>query len=145
MDPKVDVTAAGGVLERRGVEGTEIAVVHRTRYQHVDGSPGDWVLPKGKVEAGESLEETALREVAEETGYRAQLVGPSFRLEHLVAGKPKAVCFIRMVALSRIGNLDVSEVSQVRWLQPVEAITCLTYSNERQLVAQIYALDGAVS
>ncbi len=75
MEPSVKVTAAGGVLERPGVEGPEIALVHRTRYEHVDGSSGDWVLPKGKIEEGESVEEAALREVAEETGTRLELSG----------------------------------------------------------------------
>ena len=91
MHTDVQVSAAGGLLERHGANGAEIAVVHRTRYQHVDGSSGDWVLPKGKAEEGESLEATALREVAEETGYQAEIVGPSFTIEYLVAGRPKAV------------------------------------------------------
>ena len=143
MEPSVKVTAAGGMLERRGVEGPEIALVHRTRYQHVDGSSGDWVLPKGTIEEGESLEAAALREVAEETGYAAQIVGPSFTVEYLVAGKPKAVCFIRMVTLAAVGNIDATEVDAVRWLSPAQAVSRLTYASERQLVAHIYALDGA--
>ncbi|HJO04570.1 MAG TPA: NUDIX domain-containing protein [Acidobacteriota bacterium] len=142
MEPETKVTAAGGILERRGTAGIEIAVVHRRRYQHVDGSAGDWVLPKGKVEAGESIEEAALREVAEETGYAAQIVGPSFRLEYLVAGQPKAVCFIRMAALAVIGEVDASEVDTVCWLPPAQTIARLTYANERQMVAQVYGLDG---
>ena len=36
---------------------------------------GFWTLPKGKPEAGESPEQTALREVLEETGYRAEIIG----------------------------------------------------------------------
>ena len=143
MEPSVKVTAAGGVLERPGVEGPEIALVHRTRYEHVDGSSGDWVLPKGKIEEGESVEEAALREVAEETGYAARIVGPSFTVEYLVAGRPKVVCFIRMIALAAVGNIDATEVDAVRWLPPAQAASRLTYADERQLVAQIYALDGA--
>ena len=44
----------------------EVAVVHRPRYD-------DWSLPKGKVDPGETEPVTAVREVAEETGYAAQL------------------------------------------------------------------------
>ena len=34
---------------------------------------GDWVLPKGKVEQGETLEQAALREVSEESGVKGQI------------------------------------------------------------------------
>ena len=43
-------------------------LVHRPKY-------GDWTFPKGKLAPGESFEEAALREVEEETGVRAELVG----------------------------------------------------------------------
>ncbi|MGZ5338110.1 MAG: NUDIX domain-containing protein, partial [Thermoleophilaceae bacterium] len=46
------VRAAGGVVARDGL----IALVHRPRYD-------DWTLPKGKLDAGESFEEAALREI----------------------------------------------------------------------------------
>ena len=49
-------TSAGGVI----VKGKEVLVLRKFR--------GDWVLPKGRIEAGETLEETALREVNEESG-----------------------------------------------------------------------------
>lgn len=144
IESGVEVSAAGGMLERRGVAGTELALVHRTRYQHVDGSTGDWVLPKGKIEEGESIEEAALREVAEETGHAARIIGPSFIIEYPVAGKPKAVCFIRMIAAGLVGELDTSEVDAVRWLSPAQAVARLTYPNERQLVARVYAVKSTV-
>src|SRR5215212_1239379 len=61
-----EVQAAGGVVWRRGDHGLEIAVVHRPRYD-------DWSLPKGKLDAGETFEQAALREVEEETGLRCRL------------------------------------------------------------------------
>ena len=61
------VRAAGGVVTRAGGRGgIEVLVVHRPRYD-------DWSLPKGKVEPGERDEDTARREVEEETGYRCTL------------------------------------------------------------------------
>ncbi|HEV2770779.1 MAG TPA: NUDIX domain-containing protein, partial [Solirubrobacteraceae bacterium] len=59
------VCAAGGVVVRDG----RLAVVHRPRYD-------DWSLPKGKLDAGESWEGCALREVEEETGLRCTLGEP---------------------------------------------------------------------
>ena len=56
--------AAGGIVVRDG----RVLVVHRPRYD-------DWSLPKGKLDAGESWESAAVREVEEETGLRCAL-GP---------------------------------------------------------------------
>ena len=67
-EPVPVVRAAGGVVRRRTKNGrNEYALVHRPRYD-------DWSLPKGKLEPGETDEETAEREVEEETGVRARLL-----------------------------------------------------------------------
>src|ERR1039457_1929422 len=56
-----EIRAAGCVLWRPGARGAEVALVHRS-------SCDDWSLPRGKREPGEHVLETAVREVAEETG-----------------------------------------------------------------------------
>ncbi len=134
----VHVLAAGGLVERQTPEGLRIAVVHRTRYEDRDGGTGDWVLPKGKVEPGETLEETALREVEEETGCTARLVGPSYPIEYSVGGEPKAVSFFRMEFIRDTGAHDTSEVDEVVWLAPTDALQRLTYDTERQVVRDAY-------
>src|SRR5260370_39933457 len=64
------VRAAGGVIRRNGSRGaTRVAIVHRPGYD-------DWAFPKGKVDRGETLEQTALREVEEETALRCRLGPP---------------------------------------------------------------------
>ncbi len=62
------ILAAGAVLWRpHDVTGTpEIAIIHRPRYD-------DWSLPKGKVDPGETEPVAAVREIEEETGFRAHL------------------------------------------------------------------------
>ena len=132
------VLAAGGLVERQTPEGLRIAVVHRTRYEDRDGQAGDWVLPKGKVEPGETLEETALREVEEETGCSARLSGPSYATEYSAGGVPKAVSFFRMEFMAEAGEHDASEVAEVVWLKPAEALERLTYETERQVVRDAY-------
>ena len=58
-----DVQAAGAVLWRTTDEGTELALVHRPKYD-------DWSFPKGKLQEGETFEQALVREIEEETGWR---------------------------------------------------------------------------
>ncbi len=141
----VPIFAAGGLLERTERDGrVRIVVVHRTRYHDRGGQPGDWVLPKGKQQPGETLEGAALREVAEETGVRGRIVGPSFPIEYDVRGVPKVVTFFRMAVgdadRATHTGVDASEVQSVVWLEPREAVERLTYASEREVVRQAYQL-----
>ena len=54
--------SAGGVVINKG----KVALLKKFR--------GDWVLPKGRIEAGETQEEAALREVKEEVGINAEII-----------------------------------------------------------------------
>jgi 8-oxo-dGTP pyrophosphatase MutT (NUDIX family) len=130
--------AAGGVLERRMAGSLRLAVVHRSRYSDHAGGDGDWVLPKGKAHKKEGLTETALREVEEETGSQARIVGPSFEIEYLVGADRKTVTFFKMECVSHGGSVDASEVREVVWLTPRQAIARLTYDSEREVLRQAY-------
>jgi 8-oxo-dGTP diphosphatase len=120
-------------------DGVRLAVVHRTRYADRSGKKGDWVLPKGKPHQGESLQETALREVHEETGCDARIVGPAFATEYLAHGVPKVVTFFRMERVSQSATFDAAEVKEVAWLTPRDALERLTYETERDVVRKAYA------
>src|SRR5699024_1895902 len=63
------VLAAGAVAWRRSGDHVELLMIHRPRYD-------DWTFPKGKVDRGERLPQTAVREVEEETGIRVRLGVP---------------------------------------------------------------------
>jgi len=73
------VLAAGALLWRPGPDGPQVALVHRPRYD-------DWSLPKGKAEKGETLPETAVREVFEETGHAITLGRPLPAQGYVVTG-----------------------------------------------------------
>jgi 8-oxo-dGTP diphosphatase len=118
------VRAAGGVVARDGL----IALVHRPRYD-------DWTLPKGKLDAGESFEEAALREIEEETGMRARLVRELPETHYEVRGRPKVVRYWLMEVESDPGFVANDEVDELRWLEPAQASALLTYERDRDVLA----------
>lgn len=122
------VRAAGGVIRRNGSRGPmRVAIVHRPGYD-------DWSFPKGKVDRGETLEETALREVEEETGLRCRLVAPlgcTAYADH--KGRDKVACYWLMDVVG--GRLRTgSEVDEVRWVTVDEAVDLLSYRRDRALL-----------
>ena len=118
------VRAAGGVVARDGL----IALVHRPRYD-------DWTLPKGKLDAGESFEEAALREIEEETGLRARLVRELPETHYEVRGRPKVVRYWLMEVVSDPGFVANDEVDELRWLEPAQASALLSYERDRDVLA----------
>ena len=118
------IQAAGGVVVRDG----RVLLVHRARH-------GDWSLPKGKLEPGESWEEAALREVEEETGVRARLGAYLGETHYEVDDGPKTV---RWWAMTTDGDAAPSnEVDAVRWATFDEASTLLTYPRDRDVVSRL--------
>jgi 8-oxo-dGTP diphosphatase len=124
------IQAAGGVVVR---EDGRVAVVHRQRYD-------DWSLPKGKLDAGETFEQAALREVEEETGLRTRLVRelPSTRYRDN-KDRPKLVRYWLMEIEDDPGFAPNDEVDELRWIAPAEAAGLLTYERDRELVADAVA------
>ena len=119
-----EIRAAGGVVVRDGL----VALVHRPRYD-------DWTLPKGKLDAGESFEEAALREIDEETGLRVRLVRELPASNYEVRGRPKVVRYWLMEVESDPGFVANDEVDELRWLERGEALRLLTYDRDRDVLA----------
>ena len=109
--------------------------------------PGLWALPKGQIGDGERPEETALREVAEETGAEARLVGKlgDVRYVYTWAGERifKIVSFYLFRYRSgRLGDIAPEqriEVDEARWLPLEEAPKLLAYKGEREMAAKALA------
>ena len=123
------VLAAGGLVVR--ADG-RIAVIHRPRYD-------DWSLPKGKLDAGESFETGALREVEEETGVRGRIVEELSPTQYIDRkGRDKIVRWYRMdLDGEPTAFAPNDEVDELRWLTPAEALGLLSYEHDRLLVESL--------
>ncbi len=130
-----DERSAGGVVFRlRDDGGFEVALI-RTHE-------GRWQLPKGWIEADEAPERTALREVREEAGVDAEVVGPLDTIKYTFTStyEPdpvrvrKQVQFFLMRYLSGSTDDHDDEVTEARWFEIVEAERVLAFKDEKRLV-----------
>jgi 8-oxo-dGTP pyrophosphatase MutT (NUDIX family) len=108
--------------------------------------PGLWALPKGRIDDGESSEETALREVAEETGAHGRSLGKLGDVKYVFTWPPKPAAGERIFKVvsfflvryegGRLGNLTEEfrhEVAEVKWLPLDEAPRLLAYGGEKDM------------
>ena len=135
-------TSAGGIVVRYQAGRPQLVIGSRRRER--DGRT--WTLPKGTPKRGESTEETALREVGEETGLEVRITGPLQDIEYWFvqsgARIHKTVHYFMMESVG--GDLDQHdhEFDQVRWIDFGEAAAILTFETERALVAHAADMLG---
>jgi 8-oxo-dGTP pyrophosphatase MutT (NUDIX family) len=133
-------TSAGGVVHRTLDGRVEIALVHRRR-------PPLWALPKGTPDAGETMEETALRETREETGLQVELEAPIRAISYVfVRGRTrfhKTVHFYLMRPVGGALSDHDHEFDEVAWLQAEEALELMTHATERAVVEEALDILGS--
>ena len=123
------IVAAGGVLWRAEADGSRrVAVISRSRYLN------ERSLPKGKLEKGESFDEAALREIEEETGCEARIVGFVGSVDYWVKKRPKVVVFFDMELVKETPFEPNDEVDALEWVDPHEALPTLSYELERDIL-----------
>jgi len=131
--------SAGGVVVRRLRGRWWVAAIRPAGKRE-----GTWALPKGQIEPGASGEETALREVAEETGLRGESLGKLGDVRYVFTWEGervfKVVSFFLVRATGgRIGDVPpehAHEVAEVRWLPLDEAPSLLAYKGEREMASK---------
>lgn len=141
--PIKDAVSAGGVVWRRETDGGLMVVVCGSRKQ------GLWVLPKGTPNRGEPLEQTALREVEEETGLAVELGEKVGQIEYwFVTGGYRWHKYVHHWLMAPVGG-DVArhdqEFEDVEWMPIDEAMILLRYDDERRILAQAAGLLGVAA
>jgi len=137
------VTSAGGVVLRTGEYGPEVLLCGRN-------ADGLWALPKGTPEPGETIEETALREVREETGVEVEVMANVGDIRYWFSRPKEGVRFLKTVRhylMRQVGgdtSLHDHEFDDVRWFPAQEALKLLTYRNESRILRQALEVAAAL-
>ena len=142
MNDVIEMESMGGVVARMRGDDVEVVVCG------FDAQSNDiiWGLPKGTPENDETPEQTALREVSEETGLRVSIDEFVSRIDYCFDrygdGAPchKVVHFYLMSANGGDLSLHDHEFDYVRWLPASDAMTALTYDNEVRVVENALSL-----
>ena len=121
-EPKV--TAAGALCWRVRDGRLQVLLIHRPRYD-------DWSWPKGKLDAGETTPECAVREVHEEVGLRIRLGIPLPATRYQVSSGLKLVHYWAAKADQESAAPDGREVDEARWCDPDAARRMLTNPTDR--------------
>jgi 8-oxo-dGTP pyrophosphatase MutT (NUDIX family) len=127
-------TSAGGIVTR--IDGGQVQLVVGRRRRERDGAT--WTLPKGTPDGGETTEQTALREVTEETGLQVRIVRPLDSIHYtFVRGGERIRKTVHYFLMEPVGG-DLErhdhEFDEVRWIPLAEAPSILTFPTERALV-----------
>ncbi|TQF43427.1 NUDIX hydrolase [Bradyrhizobium sp. UNPF46] len=134
---RAPVMAAGGIVLRRG--SVPLIAVVRQRKRN------EWVLPKGKLDDGETPKEAAHREVLEETGHDVAVHEFLGTLVYQSGGRSKVVHFWRMEAEGGPVRKLMNDIKAVDWLALDDAIGRLSREYERAFLTQIGPIALAAS
>jgi 8-oxo-dGTP pyrophosphatase MutT (NUDIX family) len=133
--------SAGGVVTRENAGSWEVAVI-RPHGRNL------WALPKGHVDPGETPEQTATREVREETGLTAALVASLGEIRYVYQFRGQRIFkrvhfFLFRYEAGELGVLPPGprvEVDEVRWVPLAQLVPALGYKGEKSIAARAVRL-----
>lgn len=134
---RVEETSAGGLIVDRAEDPPRAALIAR----HDRRGRLLWSLPKGHLEAGESAEQAAVREVFEETGITGQVLAPLGTIDFWFVAEGRRVHktvhhFLLEAVGGELSDADI-EVVDVRWFALPEVASVLAYADERRLLGLV--------
>ncbi len=135
---RVDEVSAGGlVIDFSGTKGLLIG-----RFDQKDATREKllWSLPKGHIEEGETPEQAAIREVAEETGINSEISRELGVIDFwFMAGGKRIHKTVHHFLFKEVGGTltpQESEVDEARWFPLEEIVSLLAYPDEKKLIAR---------
>ncbi len=138
--PRVkSLVSCGGVVYRQNNGSLETVLCGRSE-------PLRWSLAKGTPDPGETLEQTALREVREETGLEVELDASLGSIEYWFADREsdtryrKTVHFYLMVPVGGHTEQHDPEFDVVQWFHVDDALTAMAYDNEAEVLRRALAV-----
>jgi 8-oxo-dGTP pyrophosphatase MutT (NUDIX family) len=139
--PQLEVSA-GGLVQSDSDPELVALISHKNR-----GGRADWCIPKGHVEAGEDLAETAVREIGEETGITAEVVEKlgeitySFKIGQQRIKKTVHHYLLRQTGGELSSEMDpTGEVIEAKWFKLSELESVLAHENERKVAQRALEL-----
>jgi ADP-ribose pyrophosphatase YjhB (NUDIX family) len=141
----VEETSAGGLVVDRDGEGVRAALIGRVDRR----GRLLWSLPKGHVEEGETPEDTAVREVAEETGITGRVIAPLGVIDFWFVAEGRRIHktvhhYLLVAEGGELSDEDV-EVAEVAWVPLTQVVDRLAYADERRLVEKVPDLLAATA
>lgn len=147
----ISAFSAGGVVFRQApmgnpATGQSIEAIEAAIEVVLVGRPREniWTLPKGTPGAGETQEETALREVREETGLKVHILDALGSIHYWFSRRgvryKKEVAYYLMTAIGGDLALHDHEYDEARWFRLEEAIRRLAHDNEIEMVRRAESL-----
>ncbi len=132
--------SAGGIVYKREENGVLWLIRKAKGGANYRGSLG-WCLPKGWIDEGETMEQAALRETAEEGGVRARIIAklPTITIFFTNPDKQKVMKFITYFVMEWLEDLKDGfgeETEEIKWASKEVALSLLIYKNEQELLKQ---------